>query len=160
MNKGTAVVETVTPRDPNYVDVVVTDRQGRVRSTSHSTNLRTNAGADFQANQMSGTSAAVANYIGVSTDATAAAATDTSLASEQTTNGLARAAGTFSHTTGTTSYTLAKTFTYTGGTAITLAKAAMFNAASAGTMVFEALFGSTATLVNGDQITISWTVSI
>lgn len=152
-----AVEENRTRVNPVLVQV---RRSGKVVAESLSHNLRTNAGADFEANQLSGTVAAVANYIAVSTDTVAPAATDTSLTSEQTTNGLARAAGTFAHTAGTTSYTLTKTFTYTGGTSITLSKAAMFNASTGGTMAFEALFGATATLVNGDQITVTWTVNM
>ena len=110
---------------------------------------------------MSGTAAAVANYIAVSNSNTLApAAGDTTLAGEQTTNGLARAVGTFTANTAANQYQLTKTFTYTGGVAITLYGAAMFNAGAGGTMVFEALFGSTATLVNGDQITVTWTVNI
>ena len=129
--------------------------------TIHTHNLRTNAGADFQKNQMSGTAAAVANFIGVTANATAASAADTTLTAEETLNGLARATGTFNGgAAGTTSYTLSKTFTYSGGSPITLAKAGMFNAATVGTMVFEAVFGSTATLVSGDQITVTWTVNI
>ncbi len=145
----------------NPVSVIIRDKRGRVKQVIDTHNLRTNAGADFQKNQMSGTAVAVANYIAVTANATAAAAADTTLTAEETTNGLARATGTFAGgAAGSTSYTLSKTFTYSGGSAITLAKAGMFNAASAGTMVFEAVFGSTATLVSGDQITVTWTVNI
>jgi hypothetical protein len=124
-------------------------------------NLRTNAGREWQKEQMSGTVAAVANYIAVTNTASyTPAAGDTTLSGEQTTNGLARAAGTFALNSGSAFYTLAKTFTYTGGSPITLTGAAMFNAASAGTMPFAAAFSATATLVNGDQITPTWTVNI
>lgn len=124
-------------------------------------NLRTNAGREFQKNQMSGTVAAVANFIGVTNTASfTPAAGDTSMTGEQTTNGLARAAATFTLNSGSNFYTLAKTFTYTGGSPITLTGAGMFNAASAGTLVFEAAFTATATLVNGDQVTPTWTINI
>lgn len=148
-------------RPGNPVQVVVRRSDGTVRQVIDTHNLRTNAGADFQKNQMSGTAVAVANYIAVTSNATAAAAADATLTAEETTNGLGRATGTFAAgAAGSTSYTLSKTFTYTGGSPITLAKAGMFNAASVGTMVFEAVFGSAATLVNGDQITVTWSVSI
>lgn len=153
--------ESVVPRQPNVVDVEVRDVHGRVKQKFSTTNLRTDAGADFQKNQMSGTAGAVANYIGVSNDNTAASAAHTTMAGEQTTDGLARAAGTFNGgAAGSTSYTLQKTFTYAGAASITLYKAGMFNAAAAGTLVFEALFGTAATLATNDQITISWQVSI
>lgn len=145
----------------NPVKVTITRAATGEVEEIHTHNLRTNAGADFQKNQMSGTAVAVANYIAVTANATAAAATDTTLTAEETTNGLARGTGTFNAgAAGSTSYTLTRTFTYSGGSPITLAKSGMFNAASAGTMVFEAVFGSTATLVNGDQITVTWTVNI
>jgi hypothetical protein len=153
-------METTLKRGSNPVTVTVTGADGSVKQVINTSNLRTTAGASFQANQMSGTVAAVANYIAVTANATAAAAGDTTLTAEETTNGLARAAGTFAYNAGGPNYTLSKTFTYSGGSPITLAKAAMFNASSAGTMVFEAVFGSTATLVNGDQITVTWTVNI
>src|SRR5438105_98840 len=59
-------------------------------------NLLTNAGRDFIHNQTYITPAAtpVAQYVAVTTDTAAAAAGDTTLASEATTNGLARAAAT------------------------------------------------------------------
>lgn len=144
----------------NPVQITVRDKYGNVKYDFETHNLRTSAGAAFQANQMSGTAVAVANYIAVSANTTAPAAGDTVVAGEETANGLARAVGTFTYNAGGPNYTLSKTFTYTGGTAITLAKAGMLNAASGGVLVFEALFGSTATLVNGDQITVTWTVNI
>lgn len=149
------------PRPGNPVRITIRRAATGAVETIHTHNLRTNAGADFQKNQMSGTAVAVANYIAVTANATAAAAVDTTLTAEETLNGLVRATGTFAGgAAGSTSYTLSKTFTYSGGSPITLAKAGMFNAASAGTMVFEAVFGSTATLVSGDQITVTWTVNI
>lgn len=154
------MLDTLAPRVGNPVQVVVRDRSGSIKQVIETHNLRTTAGATFQKNQMSGSAGAVANYIGISNDGTAPAAGDTVMAGEQTTNGLARAVGTFDGNAGPTSYTLTKQFTYTGGSPITLTKAGMFNAASAGSLVFEALFGSSATLVNGDQITVVWTVNI
>lgn len=141
------------------------------------TNLRTNVGADWQKNQMSGTAAAVANQIALSgapqgtASTLAPAATDTTLAQELTNavwNGLGRAAGTFAAgAAGSTSYTVAKS----GASAFTLATggsgtppvvvygSGLFNAATAGTLVFEATFTS-ATLIVGDSIAVTWTVSI
>lgn len=146
---------------PNAVSLVVRDTQGRVKQVIKTHNLRTNAGADFQKNQMSGTAVAVANFIAVTQNATAPVASDTTLTGEETTNGLGRAAGTFNGgAAGSTSYTLSKTFTYTGSGSVNLNKAAVFNGASGSTMVFETLFGTPANLATGDQITVTWTVNI
>lgn len=127
-------------------------------------NLRTNAGANWQAAQMSGAAAdARAAWIALTADeAQAIDVAQTTLTAEQTLNGLARAAGTFTHAGGgATSYTVKKDpFTYTGGSPITITRSALFSAASGATMVFFAAFGSNATLVNQDQLTITWTVNI
>lgn len=126
--------------------------------------LRTNAGADFQAGVMSSTAStgtgsyAPANYIGLTANATAPAAADTTLTGEITTGALARAQATYSHTTGTASYTLQKTFT--SDQSVTVAKIGIFNASTGGTMVFETLLNASATLVSGDQLTVTETVSL
>lgn len=140
-------------------------------------NLRTNAGTDWQKNQMSGVVAAVANQIALSGAAQGTASTlapavaDTVLAQELTTavwSGLGRATGTYGGgAAGSPSYTVAKT----GGAAFTLAAggsgtppvvvygSGLFNAATAGTLVFEATFTS-ATLIVGDSVAITWTVTV
>jgi hypothetical protein len=43
---------------------------------------------------------------------------------------------------------------------VTIAKIGVFNASTSGTMVFETLLNATATLVNGDQLTVTETVSL
>lgn len=127
-------------------------------------NLRTNAGADFQAGVMGATAStgtglyASATYIGLTANASAPAATDTTLTGEIGSGSLARAQAAYSHTTGAASYSLQKTFT--SDQSVTIAKIGVFNASSAGTMVFETLLNATATLVSGDQLTITETVSL
>jgi hypothetical protein len=129
-------------------------------------NLITNAGEDVISRQTAcgATNAPACGnggiYIALSTDTTAPSATDTSLASEQTTNGLARALGTYSHTTGANTHQIAHTFTYscTTCTSTTIAKVGMFDASSGGNMMAETLLSPTATVsANGDQIIITWT---
>jgi hypothetical protein len=129
-------------------------------------NLITNAGEDVISRQTAcgATSAPACGnggvYIALSTDTTAPAATDTSLTSEQTTNGLARALGTYSHTTGANTHQITHTFTYscTTCTSTTIAKVGMFDASTGGNMMAETLLSSTATVsANGDQIVITWT---
>jgi hypothetical protein len=101
---------------------------------------------------------APANYIGVTANATAPAAADTTLTGEVSSGTLIRAQATYAHTTGASSYTLTKTFT--SDQTIVIAKIGVFNASSAGTMVFETLLSATASLVSGDQLTITETVNI
>lgn len=147
------------------VEVIVKDKDGNVKSRSLQKNLRTNVGADFWNTQLfaTGAAGAQANYIGITTDNTAPAAADTSLASEETANGLARAQASVTHTTSATSTVLSHTWTYTGSTTKVIAKAGLFTAAGppvAGTMALETLLSSTATVnSNGDQITLNWTIN-
>lgn len=144
----------------NFVDVIVRDKNGNIKHQQRTYNLRTNVGVDFVADVLSKSpQPAPANYIAVSTDVAAPAAGDTVLASEITINGLARALGTYTHTSFATSFTVDKTFTVSGGPQ-TVTKAALFNAAVAGTMVFEALFSSSATVTTSDTLSVLWTITI
>jgi len=126
--------------------------------------MRTNAGTSFQANQMSGTVAAVAKYIALTTNATAPAATDTTLTSElaAASGGLVRAVAAFSYTGTNSFYTLTNTFTanVNDGSTNTINKIGVFNAASAGTLVFETAVPNPPTLVPGDSVAITETVNI
>lgn len=121
-------------------------------------NLRTTAGGDWQASVMGNTSAppATMNYIAVTNDSGAPAAGDTTLASEITTNGLARAQCAYAHTAGTAAFTCQKVFTATGTQASQ--KTGLFNASSAGTMGFENTY-TAVTVNNGDTLTVTWTVN-
>lgn len=134
--------------------------------------MRTNGGADFQANVMGATSGtgigtgafAPANYIALSTSATAPAATDTTLGSElvAASGGLIRKQASYSHTTAATNYVLTAAFTANtnDGASNTIQKIGVFNASSAGTLVFETAVPSPPTLVSGDIITVTETVNI
>lgn len=129
--------------------------------------MRTNAGADFQAAQMGSTSPGGngANYIALTANSTAPAASDTTLTAEIATasGGLIRAQATYAHTAGTNTYTLTKTFTANASDVlpVTPAKIGVFTASSSGTMVFESLITSPPTLAAvGDQITITETVTM
>ena len=123
-------------------------------------NLITNGGKDFIAQQIGATSGLGtngANYIALTNDATAPAATDTTLASEIATNGLTRAQGAYAHTAGTNTFTITKTFTATATQSAQ--KAGLFTASSVGTMLAETAFTSV-TLNNGDTLTITWTITL
>src|SRR6266403_3864537 len=139
--------------------VEIHDKDGNLKHRSFQKNLRTNVGADFWDQQLFkvGAAAATANFIGLTTDATAPAAGDTTLASEETTNGLGRAQAADAHTGSASSSVLSKTFTYTGSSSKVIAKVGLFNAASSGTLVLETLLTSTGTVnSNGDTITVTW----
>lgn len=126
--------------------------------------LRTDSGRDFQARVMGDTAStgtgtyAAANYIGLTANATAPATGDTTLTGEVGSGTLIRAQAAYAHTNGTATYTLIKTFT--SDQTIVIAKIGIFNASSAGTMVFETLLNATASLVSGDQLQITETITL
>lgn len=126
--------------------------------------LRTNSGRDWQAGVMGDTSStgtgayASATYIGVTADGTAPNAADTTLTGEIASGTLIRAQAVYAHTGGTATYTLTKTFT--SDQTVTIRKMAVFNASSGGTMVFESLLNADASLVSGDSLQITVTVTL
>jgi hypothetical protein len=128
----------------------------------------TNAGKDFVAKQLAGAASAtaVAKWVGITANATAPAAGDTTLTGEITTagGGLIRQVGVYAHTIGTASYTITTTFTANGSDAlpVTIAKRGIFDQlALGGTLIFEALVSPTATLnASGDSVTLTDTVSV
>lgn len=129
--------------------------------------MKTNAGNDFVANQLAGTpsATAIAKYVALTANATAPAATDTTLTAEIATGGggLVRKAGAYAHTTGAASYTITTTFTANGSDAlpVTIAKRGIFDAATVGNLVFETLVTPTATLsASGDSLTLTDTISL
>lgn len=107
-----------------------------------------------------GTGAArAADYIAVTDSGSySPTSTDTTLTSELPSSGLSRAAGTYAHTTNASSYTISHTFTATATKTVT--GAALFNASSSGTMSFASAVSPTATVSNGDQLTVTFTISM
>jgi hypothetical protein len=104
--------------------------------------------------------------MGLSTNSSAASATDTTLASELTSNGLARALATFARGSnpsgGSGTFTLQKAFSITGGTT-TVEKMGLFvclTSAGADPMIFEDLLNAAATVVSGDTLTVTDTVTL
>lgn len=96
-------------------------------------------------------------WMALTADSASPAATDTSLASELTTNGFARAQGTYAHTGSSTTYTLSKTFSCTGGST-TINKEGVLNAQNGGVLAFESAEPSPPTLISGDSL--AQTVSV
>ncbi len=125
-------------------------------------NLLTDNGRDWMHAQVyTNTSAGTigSNYLALSENASGAATGHTAVASEIATNGLSRVqATTLTHTTGTNTTTLAKTFTASGAfTAVQLA--GLFNASSGVTLSHENTFTSTA-LATNDTLTVTWTLTL
>ena len=126
-------------------------------------NLLTNNGRDYAIAQFyTNTSAGGVgmNFIALTSDSTGADAGDTTLPSEITTNGLERAlATTITHSTGTNSTTLAKTFT-ASGTHTAVQMSGTFNQlAVGGTIGHEATFTSV-TLASSDTLAVTWTLTL
>jgi hypothetical protein len=158
-NGGTNHKSQMAEGSPNlshYVHVVARHPDGTVFLDVWGHNLRVNAGINWQEGIMASAEANPCNYIALSNSGATPAATDTSLASEITSNGLARALGTVTHTSNATSYTVANTFTATGTQAAQ--NAGMLTASSSGTLCFENTF-TQASLVANDTLTVTWTIT-
>lgn len=100
-----------------------------------------------------------AMWIALTADATAPSSADTTLASELAANGFSRAVGTYAHTAAASTYTLQKIFNCSGGST-TINKVAVLGAAVGGVMPFESAEPSPPTLISGDQLTQTVTVTI
>lgn len=126
--------------------------------------IRTNAGRDHQAAVQGDPSSdatgdyAPACWMAVTEDGTAPAVEDLTLASEIDTGTLVRAQAVYSHVDGTGTYTL--THTFVADSTVTLRKVGVFNAETDGDMVWEALLDPTVTMVDGDDLTITVTVTL
>lgn len=120
-------------------------------------NLVTNAGLAGIASRDNGNGGEAAfTYIAVGTGTTAAAAGDTTLETEKTTDGLGRQAATASRVTTTTTNDTARlvySFSVTGTVAVT--ESGVLNASSSGTLKCRQVF-SAVNVVNGDSLQITW----
>lgn len=102
-----------------------------------------------------------ASWMAVTENAVAPAASDTTLTAELAADGFTRAVGTYSHTAAASTYSLQHLFTATGTR--TINKEAIFGAANVtggGVMPFESAEPSPPTLVSGDTLTQTVTVTI
>lgn len=146
-----------------WVEAVVRDRFGNVKSRSRSPNLMTAAGAAWWENQLFGTPVTPTPYIGITTDTASPFASDTTLSGELTGSGLARAAASIVYPGGgteTDTVQLTITYTYTGSTSLSIAKAGLFTASSAGTMIRETKLNQLATVTtSGDTLSLTWDIS-
>jgi hypothetical protein len=107
---------------------------------------------------------AACRFMALTTDAAAAAAADTVLATENTTNSVARSLATYAHTYGNSTLTLQKTWS-PSGTITALHKAGLFSsltqggttAALGGPMIYETVLNVDATVASGDTLQVTWT---
>lgn len=100
------------------------------------------------------------NYVGLSNDATAPAAGDTTLTGELSGDGLDRAQGTVTPPVGAGNQTqIQEVFTYSGGASQGVQKSALFTAASSGVMGHEVTF-TQRTLNTSDTLTITYTITL
>lgn len=173
----------LTGKKPIYLEEALwRNSGGDLRSVKQ--NLRTNVGIDFVSTTLGGTQALMADWIALSNNTTAANATHSSSSipwssnqaadaaaggttGEYTALGVARKLATYAHTAAATSYQEAATWTATG-TVTSLQIAGLFggsaktgfNASNANNILFvESAFTATS-LVNNDQLTLTWTINI
>lgn len=106
-------------------------------------------------------------FMGLTTDAAAASAADTVLATEITNNGANRQLATYAHTFGNATLTLQKAFAITG-TLTAIHKMGLFcslpqggtTATLGGPVFFETVLNADATVVNGDTLTVTDTITL
>ncbi len=145
-------------------------RNGKLVKRSFSYNSRVNKGGDLIASLITGaaqnsiSSPLPPKYIALSTSSLTPDKTDTTLSGETSASGLARALGTQgsyvgpASLDGAASYTVTKTFT--AGASATIVSAALFDAVSSGNLFVEANLSSSAAMVSGDTLAITWTVNL
>lgn len=125
-------------------------------------NLITTAGRDQLHLQSFGTTGLATNgfnYIALSNDALTETTASTTLSNEIAANGLTRAQGTVSHTSGTNVTTISKTFTC-ATSAQSARKAALFTASSGGVMNHPIAFPTQRNLAVSDLLLITYTISL
>lgn len=101
-------------------------------------------------------------FMALTTNSSAASAANTTLASEITASGGGRALATYAHTYGAATMTLQKAFSITG-TLTAIHRMGLFAAltsAGADPMVFETVLNADATVVNGDTLTVTDTLTL
>lgn len=133
------------------INVALIDKDGVVKETRCVKNIITNVGRQLIIDRLQGNTPAVCDYIAIGTGATAAAAADTTLQTEN-----ARAQGTLSQPD---AYTDRCVNTFAAGTGTgTITEAGRLNAAAAGTLLGRQVFtGVVKTASDSLQITYDFT---
>lgn len=156
----------------NCIEAHITRSDGSVELLSPTYNSRVDVGAALTASLISGTtlggisSPSNPKYIALSTSSLTPAHGDTTLTGETAVSGLTRAAGTAATYSSpvsldaAASYILSKTFTSGVVGPTVIQSAAVFDAVSTGNLFVEGNLSVSASLGNGDQITINWTINL
>jgi hypothetical protein len=100
--------------------------------------------------------------MGVTADTGSASASSTTLTSEITSNGLARAISTYAHTAATATYTMQVVYSVSGGPQ-TVHRMGLFtakNTTAAGILVFETVLNTDAIVTTSDSLTITDTITL
>jgi len=133
----------------------------QVEEDEEAYNLITNTGRVQLHTQVYGTTGLLTsgfNYIALTNDSTAPSATDTSLASELSGNGLSRVQGSVTLPSGSgTVTTISNTFTYTGSSQ-SVQKTALFTASSGGVMNHEIAF-TPRVLFTSDTLALTFSIT-
>ena len=149
-----------------HVKAVKTDIHGVETVVADDYNLLTVNGRDWLIQQLYTNSTAGtrgANYLALSTDADAAAASERTLDNEITGSGLARvdvaSSGTITHATGTNTVTISHTFRASAAVA-NIRKAGLFEASNSVLPRHLFSFASPTSLGVNEQLSVIWTVTI
>lgn len=139
----------------------VRDRAGELKEYRRIRNLVTDAGKAGIASRINGNGGEAAfGHIAIGTGTTAAAAGDTTLQTEISTNGGQRAACTATRVTTDVTNDTAQcvvTFSFTGSFAVT--ESGYLNAASSGVLLARQVF-SAINVVNGDSLQVTWKIDV
>jgi hypothetical protein len=103
---------------------------------------------------------APARYIALTENASAPAAGDTALTGEITTGGCGRALGLYAHTLGASTYTLSKTFSVSSTFLIHRAGLFPVSTASSSVIAFSTALNADASVISGDSLAVTWTVTL
>jgi hypothetical protein len=135
------------------VALVLKDKEGKIKETRDIDNLVVDAGLDYIASRMEGTTSDVMSHMGLGSGTTAAAAGDTDLESLL---GSREALDSTTVTDNTVQYVAS----FEAGDATgAVTEAGIFNASSAGTMLCRTVF-SVVNKQADDTMTVTWTITI
>lgn len=135
------------------VGIVLKDKTGAIKEEREIPNLVVDAGLDFIASRMGGTSSAVMSHMGLGSDNTAAAAGNTALGAQ-----LGSRVGLTSSTVTDNTIQYIATFGAGEGTGAVV-EAGIFNDATAGDMLCRTVFS----VVNkdaDDTLSVTWTITL
>lgn len=159
LSRGKSLCEGLAPR--GIFALVVENAEHIIKSVMISRNGVPNAGFAAIASRINGAGAeAAGTYLAVGTGTNAFNASDTTLQTEITDSGLARASATASRVTTTVTNDTAQlqvTYTVTGTKAVT--EAGYLNAASSGSLFARSVF-SAVNVVNGDSLQLTYKIKV